>query len=132
METHVKVLGVLYLVFGVLGLLVALFVLLATGGVASLIGASAVDNPDALAALPIIGIGGTFVFLFFLILSLPAVFAGIGLLKFRPWARVLGIVLSALNLINLPFGTVLGVYGLWVLLSKNTESLFAARAVPSI
>ena len=37
------------------------------------------------------------------------------------------IVLSALHLINIPFGTVLAVYGLWVLLSKETESLFSAQ-----
>ena len=34
------------------------------------------------------------------------------------------IVLSAINLINIPFGTVLGIYGLWVLLTRETELLF--------
>jgi hypothetical protein len=35
-------------------------------------------------------------------------------------------VLSALNLISIPFGTLLGIYGLWVLLNKETEALFAS------
>jgi hypothetical protein len=56
----------------------------------------------------------------------PGLIAGIGMWKYANWARILGIVLSALNLINVPFGTILGAYGLWVLLSKDTERLFAA------
>ena len=54
-----------------------------------------------------------------LVLSLPGIIAGVGLLKFRPWARIVTIVLSALNLMNIPFGTILGVYGLWVMLSDD-------------
>jgi len=50
--------------------------------------------------------------------------AGIGLLQFQPWARVLTIVLSVLYLIHVPFGTALGVYGLWALLSQDSERLF--------
>ena len=44
---------------------------------------------------------------------------GWGLLKIRPWARGLAIVLGALALLHFPFGTALGVYTLWVLLSGN-------------
>ena len=62
-----------------------------------------------------------------MLLSLPGIIAGIGLLKFRPWARILTIVLSALNLMNIPFGTILGVYGLWVMLSDEGSRLFATR-----
>ena len=50
-------------------------------------------------------------------------------MQFTPWARILTIVLSALNLINIPFGTALGVYGLWVLLNKDTERLFDGTPV---
>ena len=39
--------------------------------------------------------------------------------------RVAGIVLALLSLILVPYGTVVGAYGLWVLLSKGTEPLFA-------
>ena len=59
-----------------------------------------------------------------LALSLPGLIAGIGLLKFKSWARILGIVLCAICLIGIPFGTIFGVYGLWVLLTKDTERLF--------
>ena len=63
------------------------------------------------------------------VLSLPGIIAGIGLLKLQPWARILAIVISALDLLNVPIGTALGVYGLWVLLQAETERLFAQRPV---
>jgi len=37
--------------------------------------------------------------------------------------------LSILNLAMIPFGTVVGVYGVWVLFSKETEGLFNGPAV---
>ena len=58
-------------------------------------------------------------------MGIPGILAGWGLLNFKPWARILAIVLSAIRLINIPIGTVLGIYGLWVLFSKETETLFA-------
>ena len=81
-------------------------------------------------ALPIIGVAGSALVIFLLALSLPGLITGIGLLKFQSWARILGIVLSAINLINIPFGTILGIYGLWVLLSKETEPLFSGSQTP--
>ena len=76
--------------------------------------------------MPLFSIIGTVLMLVALTLSVPGIIGGWGLLKRRSWARVLMIVLSALHLINIPFGTVLAVYGLWVLLSDQTESLFSA------
>jgi hypothetical protein len=64
------------------------------------------------------------------LLSLPGLIAGVGLLNLRPWARTLAIVLSALNLLHVPFGTALGIYGLWVLLQEETERIFVARHNP--
>jgi hypothetical protein len=45
-------------------------------------------------------------------------------MRFRPWARLLMIVLSALDLLHFPFGTALGIYGLIVLLNEDTRKLF--------
>ena len=61
-----------------------------------------------------------------LTLSAAGIIAGLGLLKFRPWAWILAIGLSVLGLLNVPFGpfgTVLAIYGLWVLLARATERL---------
>ena len=122
MDTHVKVLAWLYIVFGVLGTLLGLGLM----ALLSFIGiAGAASDPDAWAALPILGITGAALGVFMLVLSLPGIIAGIGLLQLRPWARIFTIVLSVLNLMNIPFGTILGVYGLWVMLSDEGSRLFA-------
>jgi hypothetical protein len=122
MHTHVKVVGVLHIILGALGVFLALFILLAAGTAVGIVSSSA--DADAARAIPFIGLFGTFAAVFMLILGLPGVIVGIGLLYFKPWARVLGIVISALDLIHVPLGTLLGVYGLWVLLNKDTEPLF--------
>ncbi len=47
--------------------------------------------------------------------------AGVGLLNRAPWARGLAIVLGCIGLIDMPFGTALGAYTLWVLLPAQSE-----------
>lgn len=123
MRTHVKVLGVLYLALSGCFLVMAVFLLLVMGGTAGIVGAAA-DAQDAAIAIPILGITGVALGGMLALFALPGLIAGYGLTQFKPWARILTIVLSALNLINIPFGTALGIYGLWVLLNKDTERLF--------
>jgi hypothetical protein len=124
MATHVKTLGILHIVLGSIGVLVALLFLLFFGSLAAFVGLTD-SSEGAFMAVPILGGIGGLIFLFVLLLSVPGIIVGIGLLRFSPWARVLGIVVSAVSLLNVPFGTALGVYGLWVLLSTETERLFA-------
>ena len=124
MQTHVKVLGVLMLVLSALGLLTALGVG-AMFGIGAMATVASGDGEAALAA-PIIGIMGTVLTAFLVIISLPGLVAGWGLLSYKNWARIVAIVLCVLHLINFPFGTAMGIYGLWVLLNKETERLFAA------
>ena len=47
--------------------------------------------------------------------------AGWGLLERQPWARMLAIVLGCFSLLDMPFGTALGIYTLWVLLPARSE-----------
>ena len=122
MDTHVKVLGILNIVGGVLGICGALVMMLIFGGVAGII---AVDgDADAGIAIPIIGLTGSALIAGILLFSIPAIVVGWALYRFRPWARIAGIVLSIVSLMWVPFGTLLGVYGLWVLLRKDSERLF--------
>ncbi len=123
MLTHVKILGVLNIVLGGLGILAGALLLLLFGGIAGLIGMT--DHGEGrYIAVPVLGTLGMLIFVVVAAISIPAIVAGAGLMKFRSWARILGIVLSALNILNFPFGTALGVYGLWVLLSSETVALF--------
>ena len=125
METHIRLLAALRIAFGILGFIGALVILLVFGGAAGLVGTLGVaEDPDAIVAVPIIGIVGGAIIVLILILSLPSLIAGFGLLSFRPWARILTLVLSALDLLNIPLGTAIGVYGLWVLLHSESDALF--------
>jgi len=54
---------------------------------------------------------------------------GIGLLSFQSWARYLIIVVAALGCLNIPIGTLKGVYSLWVLLQDETIKLFNGKRV---
>ena len=129
METHVKVLGVLHIALGSLGVLAALTIFAVFGGLAGVIGATA-EARDAAIAVPIVGLVGTIVIMFILVLSVPGIIVGAGLLKFQSWSRVFGIILSTISLLNFPFGTVIGAYGLWVLLTPETQPLFARPEPP--
>jgi len=127
MTTHVKVLAVLYIALSALCLLAALFLALAFGTASGIVGMNA-EPHDAAIALPIIGLAGTALVTFLVVTALPGLAAGIGMLRLRPWARILGIVVAVLNLIHVPVGTAIGIYGLWVLLNKETEPLFVGSA----
>jgi hypothetical protein len=123
MLSHVKVLAWLHILFGAVGLLIALFFLFLLGGIAAFVG-SVEPGPDARIAVPVLsGIGGL-LFILVAALSVPGIVVGIGMLKLAPWARILGLVMSAIELLNVPLGTALGIYGLWVLTKRETEALF--------
>jgi hypothetical protein len=49
------------------------------------------------------------------------VVAGIGLLAREPWARVLTLIVAFVSLIDIPFGTAIGAYSIWVLLAAGSE-----------
>ncbi len=125
MAGHVKVLGILHIVLGALSVIGGLAVMMIFGGIAGIVGMADRGGEGAFIAIPILGSIGGLIFLLLMLLGLPGIIAGWGLLNFRPWARILTIVLSAIDLLNVPFGTALGVYGLWVLLSADGERLFA-------
>jgi len=110
------------MVMGALGVLCALALMLIFGGAASIV--SMAGDTDAAVAVPMIGLVGMALVVGILVLAVPSIFVGVGLWQLRPWARVGGIVLSILDLLWVPLGTIVGVYGLWVLFSKQTEALF--------
>lgn len=131
MRDHVRLLGALYVAMGALGLLGACLALLVLGGVAGFLGTVAPDEAGASLASMLIMAVATGIFLIVAIMSLPNIIAGLGLLRFQPWARVLALILSALNLLSIPLGTLLGVYGFWVLMSGDADSLFDSGSKPS-
>jgi hypothetical protein len=122
MRQHVPILGWCFIIYSALIALIGLVIggILMGGGVIS-------GDRDA---MWISGAVGATVAVILIILSLPGIIAGVGLLKFRPWARILAIILGALHLLSFPFGTALGVYTLIVLLNPETVALFVSQPTP--
>jgi len=116
LDKHITNIGILYIVFGVLGLLAAgiILVVLAGGGIIS-------GDPEAMAITSIVA---TVISGFLAIVSVPGIIGGIFLLQRKPWARIFVLVLGFLNLIDIPFGTALGIYTIWALMNEETISLF--------
>ena len=60
-----------------------------------------------------------------LILALPGIIGGIGLLKGKEWGRTVTIIANALTVLNFPLGLALAIYTWWVLITRREELQFA-------
>jgi hypothetical protein len=116
MQKHITAVAALHIGFGILGIVVGLVIFALLSGIGML-----VHDHDTQFILWIIGVS---VGSFLIIISVPGVIAGIGLLKFKNWARILVLIISAIDLLNIPFGTALGVYSIWVLVQEETIQIF--------
>lgn len=58
------------------------------------------------------------------VLSLMSLVGGIGLLSCKPWARIIVIIVAVVGCLNIPIGTLVGVYSMWVLMQDDTIKLF--------
>ncbi len=65
-----------------------------------------------------------------LIQGIAGVAAGYGLLQRAPWARITAVVLAILAVLNLPFGTAIGIYTFWVLLSPGADIQYEKLSRP--
>ena len=118
MRTHLKIIGLVNLALGALGVL---------GGVLFMVGMPLFGLIDFDAFLPmtIVGLfGGAFTILF----ALPSVLCGIGLLALKPWARIGTMILSVLSLFGFPIGTLWGGYSLWALSQDESKRLISERS----
>jgi len=123
MEKHITIIAALRIGFGVMGLIAGVLVLVAVlgGGIIS-------RNPTALKATPIVG---SFLFGLIALTSIPGIIGGIGLIKRRQWARILVIILGVLDILQIPIGTIIGIYTLWTLLNEETARLFNRASDPT-
>lgn len=126
MHTHVRVLGAVYVALGAIGLVATVVLAVIFGGLAGVANASALGDTlgfrlGALASVVII--------LAAIVLSVPAIIVGWGLLRFRPWAWVAGLLLTVLMLVHFPFGTLVAVYGFFILLNDEVARLFGRTSV---
>jgi len=116
MQKHVTVVAILQIVFGSLVLVAALAIGFAFGLVENI-----ANDPTATKVLGIIGVPLAVMFIIF---GGAMLAGGIGLLSCRKWARILTLIMGALGLLNIPIGTLKGVYIIWVLVQTETVTLF--------
>lgn len=124
MRPHLHLLGILQLVWGAIGVLLGVsMLLLAVGAIA--IGVSAVDDrmaagvtAGALVVFAVALLAGGFV----------NVWAGRSLRQHQPSGRIAVLTLGVLNLFVLPFGTALGIYAFWVLLHNESRTVFVTKS----
>jgi hypothetical protein len=117
MKKHIELLGILHLVYSSLALAVGAFCFILLSGIGFL-------AHDAL-VMSILGTIGMVVCILIAVIAIPGIIAGIGLLKMKSWARIVALTVGCLNLIDIPFGTALGVYTLWVLLNDESRNLLS-------
>ena len=118
MEKHVTLVGAFQTGYGALLFLTALFLFIGIVG-----GGLASGDPDA--TVITLFVGSTITSLLLLV-SVPDMVGGIGLLTRKSWARYMVLVLAVLELPSVPFGAAVGAYSLWVLLQQEAAELLAS------
>ena len=116
MEKHINIVAALQIGFSILGLLIGgiiftVFVLLG----------SFIEEQDAQL---VFGIIAKVVMVVIVVLSIPGIIAGVGLLKRKEWARILTLILSVLDLVNFPIGTAVGAYSIWAMVQPEVVEQF--------
>lgn len=113
MDKHLNLLGILYIVLGVFHIfsisIAAIFIF-------------TFDLFRGLVYFDFVRAIIAVVFGVIVLVSLLGIIAGIGLLKGQSWARGLAIGPGFIMLLNIPLGTLLGIYSIWVLLLREEQT----------
>ena len=120
MKKHVTVVAALHIGFGIIGLIGALAIFFALNFARGFVGNE--DIPSA-----ILGFLATSLPLLIGSMSTLGLVGGIALLSYKNWARILVLIVAAMGCINIPIGTLKGVYSIWVLMQDDTIKLFKTQ-----
>ena len=116
MKKHVTVAAVLQIVFGALLVLGALVIVFAFNFAGQFI-----EDAEAAKILDYVMVPLVSVMCLF---GAAMITGGIGLLACKPWGRILTLIMAGMGLLNIPIGTLKGVYIIWVLVQPETNQLF--------
>lgn len=113
LDNHKRILGILYLISGILSLL-GMLLLNAFLSVIFSFALQEVNAEERQAvefALSVAQYVPVFVILF---ISVPTLIAAFGLLTRKAWATLFALIVGCLKLFSFPIGTALGVYSIWI------------------
>ena len=122
MERHIGLLAILNSLWGALAMLVGVSMLLLSAGALAILVA-----PDASAVGFAAGLtAGTFAVIgvFSVLWGGAHLWTAARLRRHHASGRVLALGLAVVNLLILPFGTALGIYAMWVLLTNEGRRVF--------
>jgi hypothetical protein len=122
MDRHVRTLSFLFIAGGIAGVPLGVILLLKLGPVTNFL--LAFVSRKLAMSVPFAVMYVTAASWMLLLLAVPAIVSGFGLRKYNEWARLVALVVALACVIIFPFGTALGAYGIWVLLSPESEYLF--------
>ena len=122
MATHVNVIAGCYAAVGVLLVMAAFFGQFVLQFLAGLVATSGEEGAEVGSA--VLGFAGIVLTAMLLIFAVPFFITAWGLWNFKSWARIVGIILGVICLINVPLGTILGAYAMYILFKKDTEKVF--------
>ena len=76
---------------------------------------------------------GVVVGVLLILVAIPGVVGAIGLMQYRPWGRILTLIVSFLKLVDIPIGTALGVYSIVILFRDDVVAFIEGGAgAPSV
>jgi len=120
----VDFLGILFIVWGLLTMLVGVSTLaLGVAALALLASANRGGGGQVAAGLT----AAAFTALAFIAIGWGAahVIVGVPLRRRQPWTRLVAMMLGAADLLLVPYGTALGAYAIWLLLNEESKKLFS-------
>jgi len=126
MERHITLLGILFICYHLTAIAAAIIILITFMWISALGGEAMRHALDWLPFVPmnIFSIIGWAVSGVMITAALPGLIAGIGLVHFRNWARIVALITAVFMLFIIPVGTMLAVYAFWVLFSDKSVKLF--------
>jgi hypothetical protein len=124
LTAHVDFVGVLFIVWGLLTTLVGVSTLALGVGAVALIAQASRGGGGGQVAAGLTAAIFTTLAVIAIIWGAAHVVVGVPLRQKKAWARHVALMLSSVDLVLLPYGTALGAYALWVLLSESGKSLF--------
>jgi hypothetical protein len=126
-SSHVDFLGILFVVWGVLTVLVGASTLALGIGAAALITSASREGSGGEFAAGLTAAAFTTLAVIAIVWGVAHVTVGMPLRRRRHWSRLGALMLGTVDLLLLPYGTVLGAYALWTLLRDDTKRLFEPR-----
>jgi hypothetical protein len=124
MASHVDFVGLLFIVWGALTALIGLSTLALGIGAFSLMTSPGRSAGGGQFALGLTAAAFTTLALIAIFWGVAHITVGVPVRRHKSWARLLALMLGSVDLMLLPYGTALGIYALWALLTEEGKRTF--------